>query len=416
MKKSQILAALALAFALGVVAPVASVVNTASVSAYSDETGTATLSDVNNSIAFVENNATYKAFVKILAANSAYVAGKANHTIADLAGDGTYATDAASIYNLLNTNKATFGYNVAALAADVAKTANYKSQIEIYVNGARTSALYNAFETMLKVLDNNKATDSQLVNAATALRTTVGWSDGTSTVGLGLLTKVQYDNLHPEEAKLVNYRGAGNPYSGWSVYEAAEDIYDAVSTAEEDLVKFNNGYNLYMPLIVESGLFNKTTVDALNANPNLQPSDLNDKATTTDTTYGIIRRAQWQALYNEVQQAKEDRVQENSGDNYSIIGDLAATWKSATGNEEAIKTVMARMAAYKAPVNPGTGDGTNKPDDDKKDPNAPDTGILADGEANASTTVAMVAGIATALTAAGAGVVAYRNARRSTRK
>ena len=32
---------------------------------------------------------------------------------------------------------------------------------------------------------------------------------------------------------------------------------------------------------------------------------------------------------------------------------------------------------------------------------------------SASTTLAMVAGIATALTAAGAGVVAYRNARRA---
>ncbi len=48
-------------------------------------------------------------------------------------------------------------------------------------------------------------------------------------------------------------------------------------------------------------------------------------------------------------------------------------------------------------------------------PKAPTTGVL-NSEANASTTVAMVAGLATALTAAGAGVVAYRNARRSTRK
>lgn len=48
-------------------------------------------------------------------------------------------------------------------------------------------------------------------------------------------------------------------------------------------------------------------------------------------------------------------------------------------------------------------------------PEAPTTGIVSN-EGNASTTVAMVAGLATALTAAGAGVVAYRNARRSTRK
>ncbi len=47
----------------------------------------------------------------------------------------------------------------------------------------------------------------------------------------------------------------------------------------------------------------------------------------------------------------------------------------------------------------------------------PNTGVISAAvEGNASTTVAMVAGIATALTAAGAGVVAYRNARRSVRK
>ncbi len=66
-------------------------------------------------------------------------------------------------------------------------------------------------------------------------------------------------------------------------------------------------------------------------------------------------------------------------------------------------------------TNNGTGDGTNK--EDEKNPNltSPDTGAL-NAEGNATTTVAMVAGVATALTAAGAGVVAYRNARRSTRK
>lgn len=65
-------------------------------------------------------------------------------------------------------------------------------------------------------------------------------------------------------------------------------------------------------------------------------------------------------------------------------------------------------------VNKPNDGNTNKPS--TNDPTAPDTGIIADAEGNASTTVAMVAGVATALTAAGAGVVAYRNARRSTRK
>ncbi len=69
-------------------------------------------------------------------------------------------------------------------------------------------------------------------------------------------------------------------------------------------------------------------------------------------------------------------------------------------------------------VNGGTiSDGDVKlPDNNNGGNKAPDTGVLAGEEGSASTTVAMVAGVATALTAAGAGVVAYRNARRSTRK
>ncbi len=71
-------------------------------------------------------------------------------------------------------------------------------------------------------------------------------------------------------------------------------------------------------------------------------------------------------------------------------------------------------------LNGGTVTGSdlpNNPSDGDGNPNltSPDTGAL-NAEGNATTTVAMVAGVATALTAAGAGVVAYRNARRSTRK
>ncbi len=86
---------------------------------------------------------------------------------------------------------------------------------------------------------------------------------------------------------------------------------------------------------------------------------------------------------------------------------------SATRAEQAI-------AAIKKALNGGTvtdEDVNQKPDMKPTEGNkAPDTGILSNEDGGASTTVAMVAGVATALTAAGAGVVAYRNARRSSRK
>ena len=407
MKKSQVLAALALAFALGVVAPVTGIIDATSVSAYSDEDGTATLSDVNNSIAFVENDATYKAYLKLQAANTAYTAGVANGTISDLT-----STDWSDILTEIQSANAVFGYNTAAINKSITEANKYSDKVKNAIDGAKTSELYNALAGVLAVLNDNKATDAQLVKAATKVRTTVGWHDGTTTVGMGLLDKTEYDNLHPEEAKLVNYRGDGNPYKNWGTYTNAKDIYAEVVKGEEAFTKYFNGYNLYMPFLVESGLMTQDAIDIVNGKADLEPSYLNGVATTAAN---FNRMAQLGSLYTAVQNAKADRVQANSGDNYSIIGKLAKAWKDATGNEEAIKIVMARMAGYKAPGN-GTGDGNNNNDGDGDGNKAPDTGVLASAEGSASTTVAMVAGIATALTAAGAGVVAYRNARRSTRK
>ncbi len=95
----------------------------------------------------------------------------------------------------------------------------------------------------------------------------------------------------------------------------------------------------------------------------------------------------------------------------SLIKSQNSFW--ASEGEKAIENIKKAM-------NGGTitDEDVKKPDTaDKNDGNkAPDTGILSTEDGGASTTVAMVAGIATALTAAGAGVVAYRNARRSSRK
>ena len=99
--------------------------------------------------------------------------------------------------------------------------------------------------------------------------------------------------------------------------------------------------------------------------------------------------------------------------NYNLVLNIAKALQVAVPVlDKTNEQIAQELVGYKGG---STGDGTNKPDDEK-DPSAPDTGILSNTEASASTTLAMVAGIATALTAAGAGVVAYRNARRSSRK
>ena len=158
MKKAQILSTIALAFALGVVAPVAGIIDATSVSAYSDEDGTATLSDVNNSIAFVENDATYKAYLKLQAANTAYTAGIANGTISDLT-----STDWSDILTEIQSANPVFGYNTAAISKSITDANKNSDKVKNAIDGAKTSELYNALAGVLAVLNDNKATDAQLV-------------------------------------------------------------------------------------------------------------------------------------------------------------------------------------------------------------------------------------------------------------
>jgi len=86
----------------------------------------------------------------------------------------------------------------------------------------------------------------------------------------------------------------------------------------------------------------------------------------------------------------------------------------------ALNTAVEAYVKGKAPVvvDPSKpGEGENQPGDGDGEgedkPGVADTGVIAAADGTASSTVAIVAGIATALTAAGAGVVAYRNARRA---
>ncbi len=413
MKKAQILSALALAFALGVVAPVSGVINSASVSAYNTEKDTATFADTTNAIAFVENDATYKAYVQIQDALQAYNTGWNNGTIADIADSekDKIADVAGAISGALSSAMGVtndFGYNTSKIGSDISAEKNFSKQIGIAVSAAEGSEFYNKLAAVIDLVDNaanNSTNNAKLVSAVTALRKYA--------FDNGIISNGDFDNLHPEKATISGYKTAGgnavrNLFPG--SYSEAERIMTAVDNANEALAKYKKGYDLFMPLLVNSSLLNQADKDAINGNQNIALSGVGGLASYA--TKDIVRGTYWSALYNEVQNVKAKRVSEESGDNYQLIHDLAVDWQAATGNEQKVEDVMARMVAYKAPA--GTGDGTNKPEEGGN--KAPDTGILADAEGSASTTVAMVAGVATALTAAGAGVVAYRNARRSTRK
>lgn len=76
MKKSQILAALALAFALGVVTPVAGLVNTASAISFEQNKESASATEVNTVVAAVEAESDYKKAADLITAYDEYLAGR----------------------------------------------------------------------------------------------------------------------------------------------------------------------------------------------------------------------------------------------------------------------------------------------------------------------------------------------------
>ena len=89
---------------------------------------------------------------------------------------------------------------------------------------------------------------------------------------------------------------------------------------------------------------------------------------------------------------------------WTAIDNLEAAITANKTDDEIAKLVSILNAAVA-----GTGNGTTVPGG--SDVNAPATGVVGTAEGTA-TTVSIVAGLATALTALGAGVVAYRSARR----
>ncbi len=379
MKKAQVLSALALAFALGVVAPVAS---------------------------------THAAMVKI-------------------DDKGALVTDkdmTKKMNDAIEDGKESCGWHLRGAGADAVMAYYYDQFI--------------ALDDALTVADNViKAEKEFLYDTAT----------GTNGVGVGSAFLANYP------AGLKGYYAAVITQLNGTITTPSDDIetsfpdtvktYDQavtfINNARVEMTKLANRYNnenkaadsaayrlaaTQLEGAIDSAADDLEYVEEVQSDSTIQPAILRittDKLDTaigaevnTDMTYAqavSTAKALTANNHGTCNITKALNIQKAVEYAESLIASTNSFW--ASEGEKAIANIKKAMnGGTVTDDDVNNGGGTNKPGDDNKDPNAPDTGILADGEANASTTVAMVAGIATALTAAGAGVVAYRNARRSTRK
>lgn len=398
MKKSQVLAALALAFALGlgVIAPVASTY--ATVVNY----------PANQDVTELQKNLDKE----VKASNKAY-----NQLENVTAYEGLY-TDVESITKGLE--------NAGKTMLDLYNTGKWNDvNGREYVNGDSEKFNDRLYETSkandyIALYRYHLDTDSKKVYDYLKSGRTLAQATLNQLPELAEVTDVKtaynnvkalYDAANNNKATLTgNYIAAG---SSATVRSATKELQSVINFTEMWLGKYSSTYATiggFTPANYADARLK--TIDK-KASEDMQKSDAWKKGTPEEQFNMFLTVAKKTPKFNVIKPLVEAK---KNFDKINFNGGEAVDYDKAVEYVAAFNAAIKNYHDGKAPVNPdGTGDGTNKPDDEK-DPSAPDTGILSNTEASASTTLAMVAGIATALTAAGAGVVAYRNACRSSRK
>ncbi len=534
MKKSQVLAALALAFALGVVAPVLSTTNTASAFTVADASarveGKATLTDVKNAVASVRADQTYKNMMNLRDQLNLLADG----TYADFEIDGT--NHLPVVYN--NVWNAIHAINAKALES-LPEEKNFVKMIENILpvaenmgsNNEAKTAVYQVMAPIFAAIANRD--DAAFVKALQAYN--IRFNVSFNTTVENKISDYIYGSTNEVQANFNAIFGAaygGDPYTAYL------NLYNAVEDAKEAKDKYVNGekalkaaFDAPGVLSVPAGHDHYVVIinqycdaagnSTLNNGNNMSLQYLAD--TAKDAGY-MNRYNEWLVVDTKVQGAEKSMMNADNNYNYDLVMQIAQAIKTATLNtmqtpeqiaqslvgytgstESGINTIWSedKIVSVTGKLDPNTTFVKAKASDKKvaafgsdkyamydidlvdkdgnkvtfegsvmvtiKVPNgiegskssiyyvdndgkvskitaryengnmvfttnhfslyaivedngknlaitAPGTGVVAGTDGSASTTVAMVAGVATALTAAGAGVVAYRNARRSTRK
>ncbi len=325
--------------------------------------------------------------------------GSANAAFVKIDANGNLVTDtdaAAKVTNEVKKAKEAFGYHMSGNGTSAVRAWYYDQYktladdldaVEKNINDAK-SIVFNGGTLNGATLESLAKQYSDIIGVA---KTQIGSTFVANVATAFPDTVKNYDDalkfIKAESDKIVA-ASVGVNAGATAVYNTAAQQLDAVITNSKDAIKAVEGTqaNTLMADI------NAITEESLS---DLDYAQAYTRANALTSNNGAASVAKVRNLEKAIKYAEDLR-------------DSAENFWSADADKA--------IAAIEKAINGGT-----ITDGDVEKPNnggnkAPDTGVLAGEEGSASTTVAMVAGVATALTAAGAGVVAYRNARRSTRK
>ena len=362
MKKSQVFAALALAFALGVVAPVAGVYaqldSSVIVPEQTDEIEAAE-KEVEALAATAVGLTPYKSLCGILEGDDGYIA-----KLADAAEDAvktfkdTYAT------RLNNNIRLALADTAAAFAENLkdGKTAYSPEAINVISNTDDLETLYNELNSLKTVVTRNK----QYLNERNDVT-----GDNTSKVVDGLYLAIINDAVDAMNAIKTDLASAGFASWNWTTFTGYLKSID------------KEGFDELNKKVGADTLDNWAL--AINFAVSLPKYSLGCAVADAEETYNDMKStASTSGLYN-----------------YNAAMGAISAYKNAI--------IAFKNGVATTPGNNGNGD--NKDEDDKK-PTVGDNGILTTAEGTAAASAGIMAAVATALTAAGVGVVAFRNARR----
>ncbi len=445
MKKTQILSVIALAFALGVVAPVSSVVMTSDTYAYDTVAVTADLNDVNNAIAYVKNNALYNSMVDVFELYAAYSANPTAYPNLPMDAANKQSADATNVLQaVIDANTAASGIGKDGVYGFTAIPANFwtevlggVNQINDAIDIAQSSALYNAYANVIADLElNDTPANNEKLQRDVAVWRTVADREGIINAGVSGAVPINPSDANISDYKVNNLVRNANS----ALYDASATIRTAVNTAVANRDAYITARDAFLNALQAAGVLTAAGQTALNAEidtktpqPSAMVQIIADSANGTNNY--INDYALWNTLWTDMKVADTRKTDETNYDNYDLIQKLAGDYREATHSEKATSAIAAEMAKYVAttPVDPS--DPSEVPTDPTKPTNpsvdgngngseggngvaggsfgAPKTGAIAKSEGSASTSVAIMAAISTVVAGLGAAVVAIRNFKRN---
>ncbi len=338
MKKSQILAAIALAFALGVVAPVATISNASAISfadaAIEGSKNLASGTEVANAIAAVKANKDYQKAMIVIDAYNTYNANSSKYveysTVENGAGSAVWYG-----VKYFNMTAPIAGIEVSQAKATIAET-------EEVIAAVKSSDGYKVYDDLANALESKDKTS--LIAAVKAYNA----ADFTT-------VKLKIAAIENDDDTALDVDSAVNNIKGTAALEGYNKFNDRADAIEEAIAKYEAGYEVLSPAFAA----NLLSADGAKA---YKHTTVYDEDTDTYSLSGLagaiyasgsyveenfistLNLNKWNTVNAELESITSYDTNEDTEGNWGIIHNLAVDYRAATGSNKLVGAIMTELA------------------------------------------------------------------------